>query len=214
MAGTNPDLRYTAFMPKDRIGLFGGTFDPPHVGHLILASEACAQLALTRLLWVVTPVPPHKLGRKISTLEDRIAMVKLAIAGNASFELSLVEVERPGPHYTLDTVRIMAGRHPDDEIVLLIGGDSLRDLPTWHEPATLVAACDEIGVMHRPNSESNLAGLEESLPGITGKVRFVEAPLLQIASSEIRGRAAAGGTYRYYVSQPVFEYIEQHNLYK
>jgi nicotinate-nucleotide adenylyltransferase len=201
-------------MPKERLGLFGGTFDPPHVGHLILASEACSQLQLTRLLWIVTPTPPHKLGRQITALEHRLGMVQSAIADNASFELSLVEVERPGPHYTLDTVQILAERSPHAELILLIGGDSLRDLPAWHKPAELVEACAAIGVMHRPNSESNLAELEQSLPGITAKVRFVEAPLLQIASREIRQRAAAGGTYRYYVPRVVYEYIEMHGLYK
>src|SRR5574340_405932 len=135
-------LGYTDRMEKDRIGIFGGTFDPPHVGHLILASEACAQLKLTRLLWMLTPDPPHKQDQEITPLEQRKAMVEYSILGDRSFELSLLEVERPGPHYTLDTVRILRERHPQAEIVLLIGGDSLHDLPTWYRPAELVRACD------------------------------------------------------------------------
>ena len=101
-------LRYTTCMTRARIGLFGGTFDPPHLGHLILASEACEQLELTRLLWVLTPEPPHKLEKSITSAQHRLAMVKLATSGDTRFEVSSIELERPGPHYTLDTVNLVA----------------------------------------------------------------------------------------------------------
>ena len=119
-------------MPN-RIGLFGGTFDPPHLGHLILASEAQSQLELTRLLWILTPEPPHKHDQLITSVEHRLAMVNLAIADNPSFELSRIELDRPGPHYTLDTIKLVAEQNPNAEIVPIIGGDSLRNLPTWHD---------------------------------------------------------------------------------
>ena len=198
----------------DRIGLFGGTFDPPHLGHLILASEAQTQLELTRLLWILTPDPPHKQDQTITPTEHRLAMVKLAIQDNPSFELSRVELDRPGPHFTLDTVHIIAGQNPDAEIVPIIGGDSLRDLPTWHEPKELLYACHWVGVMRRPSDAANLEALERELPGISSKVHYVDAPLLEIASRDIRSRFANGESIRYYVPQAVYKYIEEHHLYK
>ena len=206
-------LRYTTRM-TDRIGLFGGTFDPPHLGHLILASEAQTQLELTRLLWILTPEPPHKQDQTITPTEHRLAMVKLAIQDNPSFELSRVELDRPGPHFTLDTVHIIAEQNPNAEIVPIIGGDSLRDLPTWHEPKELLYACHWVGVMRRPNDETNLKALERVLPGISSKVHYVDAPLLEIASRDIRSRIAHGESVRYYLPQLVHEYIEEHHLYK
>ncbi|MFZ5878111.1 MAG: nicotinate-nucleotide adenylyltransferase [Chloroflexota bacterium] len=201
-------------MTRLRLGLFGGTFDPPHLGHLILASEACAQLRLDRLLWVLTPTPPHKLGQAITPAEQRLALVERAIAGDPLFELSRVELDRPGPHYTLDTLRQVQADHPQADVILLIGGDSLRDLPTWRQAADLLAACREIGVMRRPGDSADLSALEESLPGLRSKLRFVDAPLLEIASSEIRRRAAQGEPFRYYVPAAVHDYIQRHRLYQ
>jgi nicotinate-nucleotide adenylyltransferase len=197
----------------ERVGLFGGTFDPPHLGHLILASEAQSQLELTRLLWTVTPNPPHKQDQEITPLEHRLAMVKLAIEDNPAFELSDVELNRPGPHYTSDTIKLLAEQNPDAEIVPIIGGDSLNDLPTWHEPKEIIYAAHWVGVMRRPGEETNLQELESELPGLSSKIHYVEAPLLEIASSEIRSRAAKGKPFRYYLPEPVYEYIEKHHLY-
>ena len=210
-------MRYTFGMTEERherLGLFGGTFDPPHVGHLILASEAKSQLELTRVLWTVTPDPPHKQDQWITPLEHRLAMVRLAIQDNPSFELSDIELNRPGPHYTVDTIRLLAERNPDAEIVPILGGDSLHDLPTWHEPDQIVFAAHWVGVMRRPGEEPNLSELEHELPGITSKVHYVNAPLLEIASREIRSRVAEGRPYRYYLPLPVYQYIQQHQLYQ
>jgi len=201
-------------MTRERIGLFGGTFDPPHLGHLILASEAKSQLGLTRLLWTVTPDPPHKQDQLITALEHRLAMVRLAIEDDPSFELSDVELDRPGPHYTLDTIRLVAQQNPEAEIVPVIGGDSLQDLPTWHKPRELVYAAHWVGVMRRPGEEVNLEQLERELPGIKSKVHYVDAPLLEIASREIRSRVADGRPFRYYLPNPVYEYINAHHLYR
>lgn len=198
----------------ERIGLFGGTFDPPHLGHLILASEACAQLNLSRLLWVLTPTPPHKLGQVVTSPEHRLEMLERAISDNPAFELSRLELERPGPHYTVDTVRIVQERHPAADIILVIGGDSLRDLPAWRFAADLVAACREIGVMRRPGDSADLAALESLLPGLRAKLRFVDAPLLEIASSAIRRRVAEGISVRYYLPPAVYEYIQKEHLYR
>jgi nicotinate-nucleotide adenylyltransferase len=196
------------------IGVFGGTFDPPHIGHLILAAEARAQLGLDRLLWVLTPDPPHKQDLSIAPLEHRLAMVELAIGDDPSFELSTVEMDRPGPHYALDTVKILAEQNPAADLIYLMGGDSLRDLPTWHRPADLAAALRFVGVMRRPGASLDLTSLEKSLPGLSAKIRFVDAPLLDIAAHEIRARAAAGRPFRYYLLPAVYQYIAEHDLYK
>ena len=199
---------------SERIGLFGGTFDPPHLGHMILASEAQSQLDLTRLLWTLTPDPPHKQDQHITPVQHRLAMVRLAIQDNPDFELSRLELDRPGPHYTLDTIHLIAAQYPDAEIVPIIGGDSLRDLPKWHQPRELLYACHWVGVMRRPEDEANLEKLERELPGISSKVHYVDAPLLEIASRDIRERVASGEAYRYYLPKPVYEYIREHHLYQ
>jgi len=198
----------------ERLGIFGGTFDPPHLGHLILACEARAQLGLTRLLWVLTPSPPHKPNQPISALADRLAMLRLALQDEPAFELSTLEMERPGPHYTLDTLRRLAPQHPGRELILLLGGDSLRDLPTWHRAPDLVAECRQIGVMRRPGDAIDLAALEAHLPGLASRVVFIDAPLLEISSREIRRRVAEGLPFRYYLLPSVYEYIVRHGLYR
>ena len=201
-------------MKKERIGIFGGTFDPPHLGHLILACEVYTQLNLDRLLWMLTPDPPHKQDRKISTLAHRKKMLSLAIADNSSFELSLIEAERPGPHYSVDTVRIVRERNLGAEIIYLMGGDSLRNLDTWHTPADFVAACDEIGVMRRPADAIDASMLGGVVEGLLEKIRFVNAPLLEIASREIRQRIRESLPCRYYLPRKVFEYILDEGVYQ
>jgi nicotinate-nucleotide adenylyltransferase len=197
-----------------RLGIFGGTFDPPHLGHLILAAEAHDQLALDRQLFVITPDPPHKFGQRISQLEDRYNMLRAATADNPDFELSQVDIDRPPPHFAVDTVLILARQFPGAELVYLMGGDSLRDLPTWHDPQGFINAIHSLGVMRRPGDHVDLSGLDDRLPGAVEKVRFVDAPLLEIASSEIRERAAQGRQFRYYLPPPVYQYIIEHRLYQ
>ncbi len=201
-------------MTPETIGLFGGTFDPPHLGHLILAAEAKDQLGLARVLWVLTPQPPHKQGQPITPLEHRLAMLQAMLADSPEFEISRAEIDRPGPHYAADTVQAVQAQYPEAEITYLMGGDSLRDLPTWRRPADFLAACHSLGVMRRPGEAPDLNTLERALPGIRAKTRFVEAPLLTIASSDIRRRIAEGKMYRYYLHLKVYEYIEQHHLYR
>jgi nicotinate-nucleotide adenylyltransferase len=196
-----------------RLGIFGGTFDPPHVGHLILAEIALSSLELDRLLWVLTPDPPHKQGRLISPLPQRLELLHAALAGDERFELSRIDINRPPPHYALDTVRLLRENHPDAQLIYLMGSDSLRDLPTWRQPQEFVLACDEIGVMRRPGAVFDLARLEEQLPGLGQRVRFVEAPLIEIAASDIRRRAAAGLPYRYFLPEKVYQLIQSNGLY-
>ena len=196
------------------LGLFGGTFDPPHIGHLILSAETYAQLGFDRLLWILTPDPPHKQGQPITPLEHRLAMVKLAISDDRRFELTTVDLDRPGPHYALDTVKIISEQNPAADLVYLMGGDSLRDLPSWHRPADLVAALRFIGVMRRTGDSIDLPALEKIIPGLTAKVRFVDAPKFDIAAHEIRQRVADGRPFRYFLPPAVYGYIVEHNLYQ
>lgn len=196
-----------------RIGIFGGTFDPPHVGHQILADEAVAQLNLDRLLWVLTPDPPHKQGQMITGLDCRLEMVKAATANNSAFELSRVDIDRHGPHYAVDTVQIIKEQFPSAELFYIIGGDSLHDLPSWYHPQQLLAEVDGLAVMHRPGDQIDLRLLEEKLPGIGAKIRYIDAPLLEISSRQIRERISAGEGYRYYLPPAVLNIIQRENLY-
>lgn len=197
-----------------RIGIFGGTFDPPHIGHLILAAEACDQLGLDRVLWLVTPNPPHKTRQAITPLEIRLRMVEVTIAADPNFEISRVEMDRPGPHYSADTVRLLAQANPGVDLFYLMGGDSLHDLPTWVRPQELLDGLSGIGVMRRPQDFIDLPRLERALPGIVAKLHFVEAPLLEISSTSIRERVAEGRHYRYFLPEAVYKAIEDSRLYR
>jgi nicotinate-nucleotide adenylyltransferase len=199
---------------SSNIGIFGGTFDPPHLGHLILASEARQRLQLTRLLWMLTPISPHKVGNFITEPQRRIEMLKLALADEPAFELSTLELDRPAPQYTIETLEILQRQNPASDLTLLLGADSLRGLHTWHRPADLVRACHTIGVMRRPGESVQLDALEAILPGLAEKVRFVDAPLLEISSREIRRRVKEGLEFRYFVPRAVYEYIREHRLYE
>jgi nicotinate-nucleotide adenylyltransferase len=195
------------------VGIFGGTFDPPHLGHLILAEEARVQLGLERLLWMLTPDPPPKQGHDISPLSARLEMLRAALAGNPAFEISTIEIDRPGPQFAVDTARLVAAAYPGCQVVYLVGGDSLRDLPKWRDPRGLVAALDGLAVMRRPGVRLDLDALEAAVPGIGAKLRFVDAPLIDISSTLVRRRAREGGTYRYFVPPAVAEIIARRGLY-
>lgn len=200
--------------PLGRLGVFGGTFDPPHLGHLILAGEALAQLGLEQVLFVLTADPPHKQHRRVTTIDDRLAMLNAAVQGQPAFQLSRVEIDRPGPHYSLDTMHLLAGEYPHMDLVYLIGGDSLHALPNWHRPAEFLAACAALGVMRRPSARIELDDLEKALPGLSAKLEFIDAPLLEIASREIRQRIKEGGHYRYYLPDAVYQLIQGQGIYR
>jgi nicotinate-nucleotide adenylyltransferase len=201
-------------MLNSRIGLFGGTFDPPHLGHLILASEAGYQFKLSKLLWMLTPDPPHKQGQLVTPVEHRIAMVQECVSGSSLFELSRMELERPGPHYTVDTVNQILQQEPGCEIVLLLGGDSLRDLPTWKNNIELVSKVHKIGVMHRPGDHFDSSSLFAKIPGLEEKLVFLEALLHTLSSHEIRRRVKNNIPCQYYMLPAVYEYIKTNHLYQ
>lgn len=197
-----------------RLGVYGGTFDPPHLGHLILAAEAFEQLRLQRLLWVLTPESPFKTGVEKAPIPARLQMLQAAIQDYAGYEISDIEIRRPSPQYAVDTVRLLKAENPGDEIIYLVGGDSLHDLPTWHQPQDLVAAADGFGVMRRLHDRVNLERLENCLPGLSAKVEFVHSPLIEISGTEIRRRVQAGRSYRQFVPLAVYELIESLGLYR
>jgi nicotinate-nucleotide adenylyltransferase len=195
-------------------GIFGGTFDPPHLGHLILASESLSQLGLNRLLWVLTPDPPHKPGQPITPFAQRLEMLRLAIADEPRFEICVAEINRPGPHYTVETLRLLKAQEPSRDLAFLMGGDSLRDLPTWREPAEIVRLCHVLGVMRRPGDAVDLSALAGQIPGLSAKVRLVDVPLLEISSSQIQERVVKSASFRYYLHPRVYDYILANGLYQ
>jgi len=199
---------------KKRLGIFGGTFDPPHVGHLILAAEARDQLNLDCVIWVLSPDPPHKHGKKIASLEHRLEMVQLAIEEDDSFNISFVDINRPGPHYTVDMVKLLRKEYPDCEIFYLMGGDSLEDFDNWYKPDEILAAVDGIGVMRRPGDDIDLTTLIDHLPILAEKINFITAPLLEISARQIRYRVFEERAFRYYLLPSVYEYIIEQNLYQ
>ena len=197
-----------------KIGIFGGTFDPPHLGHLILASEALEQLKLDHLLWMMTAMPPHKVVSEITPLKQRLELTRAAIAGFSQFELSTLEIDRPGPHYSVDTVALVKKAQPDAQIYFLMGEDSLRDLPSWHEPDRMIAMCEGLGIMRRPGSEAVLKELESSFPNIRQKVTWFNTPQVDISSHDIRQRIKEKRTYQFFIPEAVFNLIDEKNYYQ
>jgi nicotinate-nucleotide adenylyltransferase len=199
---------------NSRVGVFGGTFDPPHIGHLILAAEAVDQLDLDKVFWVLTPNPPHKPDWKITALDFRLRMLQAAISDNETFELSDIDINRPPPHFALETVELLREKNPAKELIYLMGGDSLVSLPSWNRPKEFINDVDVLGVMCRPGSEIDLSKLDSILPGVQEKVRFIQAPLLNVSSSELRSRIYQGQGFRYYVQPQVYKFILEHKLYQ
>jgi nicotinate-nucleotide adenylyltransferase len=196
-----------------RLGVLGGTFDPPHHGHLVLAEMARDQLELERVLWVPAADPPHKQQRSLTTPDQRVKMVELALRGNPHFVLSRVDLDRPGPHYTVDLMDTLAAQHPGATFYFLMGSDSLHDLPTWHNPSRLIEQCI-LAVMTRPRHAFDPAELQAVLPGLSSRSVFIDAPLVDLSASQIVERVRAGRTIRYLVPPSVEHYIETHGLYR
>jgi nicotinate-nucleotide adenylyltransferase len=196
------------------IGIFGGTFDPPHLGHIILAECGRGALGLDRVLWVLTPDPPHKPDWPITPAEHRLAMVQAVIGDNRGFELSRVDLDRPPPHYAHGTMEILKTQYPRTQLVYLMGSDSLRDLTAWNQPERFVSLCDALGVMQRTGASYDLGHLESAIPGIEEKLRFFDAPFVDISGRDIRQRVREGAPYRYLVTDSVARIIVRRDLYR
>ncbi len=197
-----------------KIGYFGGTFDPPHLGHIILAAEAMYQLELDSLQWILTPFPPHKDNLPITPVEGRLEMLKLVVDKHPGFEISLVDLNRDPPHYAADTVEILRAENPSSKLVYLIGEDSLFDLPEWYDPNRFLTNVDQLAVALRPQINSDLTKLERSLPGLRGKIYYLSDTMLQISSSFIRERIRHNGPVRHLLDPEVYQYLDENNLYR
>ncbi len=197
-----------------RLGVFGGTFNPPHNGHLILASEAFGQAKLDKVLWVLTPLSPFKLNQVLPSVEIRLKMLHAAIDNDSRFEISFMDINRPAPHYASDTLQLLRKVYADDELFYIMGADSLNDLPTWHAPRAFLAACDGLLVMHREQEEVVMGNLESSLPGVTPKIQLLASPVVDISSREIRERIVQERPVRYLLPDGVLSLIQEYGLYK
>lgn len=194
------------------IGILGGTFDPPHIGHLILAEYAVDALNLERLLFVPAADPPHKLHEDKTPVKHRLAMLERAIADNARFEMSRVDVDRPGPHYSVDMVRLLQAQFPAAELYFVMGSDSLRDLPQWRQPEVLIRRC-RLAVMRRPGDGVHATMHAAVLPELAERVVMIDAPLVGISSSAIVERLRRGQSARYLLPDAVLAYIQRQRLY-
>lgn len=195
------------------IGVFGGTFDPPHLGHIALAQASIEDFELEKVLWILTHNPPHKPDDPISALGPRREMVLAVIQDTPDFEFSRIDIDRPGPHYATGTMRGLRAANPADRYAYLMGEDSLRDLPTWHNPAEFIDLCDMIGVMRRSDIKIDLDALEQVLPGIRTKVRFSKTRQVDISATDIRRRVREGLPYEHLVPHKVAHLIHQLRLY-
>jgi nicotinate-nucleotide adenylyltransferase len=185
-----------------KIGVFGGTFDPPHLGHLVAAQEVHFRLGLDRVLWIPAGIPPHKRDQEITPGPVRLEMVRAAIAGDPRFEANDVEIRRPGPSYTVETLRQLRDRGPDDELFLILGADQLAELDGWREPDEIRRLATVVGF-----------GREGDGPGQVAGARIVRVPRLDVSSTEVRRRMAAGEPVTYLVPEGVEAIVRSERLY-
>lgn len=209
--------RQTGRRNRARYGILGGTFDPPHVGHLVLAQEIYARLDLDRVWFVPAGEPPHKAGRFISPATDRLAMVRLAIGDDTRFAVSTIELERAGPSYSADSLEILRDHWgAGADLIFIMGWDMLVFLPQWHAPERVVAAVDFLAAVHRagvPVTADEIERLEACVPGLREKLIVVPAPQLDVSATDLRERVASGLPIRYLVPDAVRGYIEERKLY-
>ncbi len=198
-----------------RLGVFGGTFDPIHNGHLMVAQECRDRLGMDRVLFVPARLPPHKQVRSLTAPHHRMAMVRLAIASNPGFEASSIELSRPGPSYSVDTLLQLRQHQPEDtDMFFIMGADSLNDLASWRDPAGLLANC-KLVVVSRPGAPAvEPARLDCLYPGADERVIPLQVIGLDIASSDLRSRVAVGKTIRCQLPDDVIAYIESNKLYR
>jgi nicotinate-nucleotide adenylyltransferase len=195
-----------------RIGIYGGVFNPPHHGHLIAAQEAYVQLGLDVVVWMPVGDAPHRVIEEDPGAEARFEMVELAVGADERFSVSRIELEREGPSYTVDTLRELRERGPDDELFLIIGGDQAAVLPSWRESQEILSLAT-VAVFERASSSRNAIGVTLSrMPGVD-RLRFLEMPRIDISSTMVRRRAAAGKPIRYLVPDKVASFIGAQSLY-
>jgi nicotinate-nucleotide adenylyltransferase len=197
-----------------RIGILGGTFDPPHVGHMWLATLAADEMSLDRVLFMPAAQPPHKQGQATTRATDRLLMTRLAISGNDAFELTLIEIERPGPSYTIDSVVELRRLYGDEsQLYLLMAADSLAQIDSWRQPDELLERIEWV-VGPRPGvALPDRSSLEHRFGANATRIHLLDGPSLDVSSTEIRERVAAGHAIRYLVPRGVEELIVDRGLY-
>jgi len=195
---------------RRRVGVLGGSFNPPHLGHLVIASEACYQLGLERVVFVPAADPPHKTVADATPAAVRVAMTRLAVAGDARFTVSTVELDR-GLKYTVDTLRALAEEHAGAELVFIMGSDSLLQFETWHEPQAILELC-RLAVAVRPGDDERQ--LDAVAAGLGRRRALVlRTPLIAVSSTDLRGRVRMGMPLTYLVPRAVEDYVRRHDLY-
>lgn len=198
---------------KRRIGVFGGTFDPIHVGHLIVAEIMQHDLDLERVIFLPAGRPPHKPSQVLAADHDRIEMIRRAIRRSPSFTISMVDLERPGYSYTAKSLEVLRDSLDGDiDLHFLMGQDSLRSFPEWHRP-DLIATQAKLGVAQRPGYDVQVSDIEREVPEARGRIQIVPVPLIGISSRDIRQRIVQGEPYRYQVPPLVADYIDEFELY-
>lgn len=198
-----------------RLGILGGTFDPIHSGHLIVAQEAAARVGLDEVLFIPTGQPWMKSGRQVSPSHQRMAMLELALGCNPRFRASAIEIERPGPSYTVDTLTaLLEGDARGASLLFILGMDSLQTLHRWHQPERLFDLCNLVVVSRPGHTGFDWTSLESIRPGAGEKVRFIEGPNIGISGAEIRRRVSQGLPITYWVPRAVERYIHEHGLYR
>lgn len=195
-------------------GVFGGTFDPIHLAHLAVAESARDTFGLRRVLFIPAAQPPHKPDKPITPVEHRLAMIEAAVAGNPGFEVSRLEVDRPGPSYTVDTLAALRDGAPGESLALILSAESFLELPTWHEPIRILELAALIVMPRDGYREADGGFLANAFPGTAATACFLDGPLIRLSASEIRRRAAAGRSIRYLVPDAVAAYIGDHGLYQ
>ena len=197
--------------PCGALGVLGGTFDPIHLGHLILGEQVREQLGLDRVLFVPSARPPHKLGDRIADAEHRLAMVELAVTSNPHFAVSRRELDRVGPSYTITTIKELRSQG-HGQVYFVLGADAVLDLRSWREPDELLRACQVVAAA-RPGFDlsriSRALGAERA-----SRVRVLDIPQIEISSTDLRQRVAAGRSLRYLVPDAVGDYIAEKGLYR
>ena len=195
-----------------RVGILGGAFNPPHIGHLVCAQEALLQLALDKVVFIPVGEAPHREIEDDPGAQVRLELVELAIVDDDRFQSSRIELDREGPSYTLDTLREMRRNAPDDEHFLILGGDQAAGLPDWHEPEEVLALVT-VAVVERVSWTRNAIGIKIARLKGSERVRYLDMPLIQVSSSAIRSRVATGRPIRYLVPDGVASYVLAHGLY-
>jgi len=197
-----------------RLGVLGGTFDPIHLGHLRVAEEVSAKLSLGEVIFMPAGQPWLKADNIISSAEHRLEMVRLALADKTDFRLSTMEIDLPGPTYTVDTItELRRGLGATDELFFILGWDNLSQLPRWHEPSRLVKLCRLVAVPRVDYPPPDLKSLDAIIPGLSQRVILLDAPRIDINASEIRGMVGKGLSIHNFVPEVVEGYIKRHRLY-